>query len=256
MGSLDRTFKTATESGMLIDADFASVDDNLIAFGQIVPGGSANGRLFFKIPSDTKVKSLLVFSDQSNWPLSTQDYYFLTESETSSNSQMIPLPSTSTSGDLATYTNPVPLGSSFAAGKIQVRVDSGLQSASALICADNGTRDGCKYDSNYKGMVDPDAKVSWQSLTLTVTNLDSKILDLGSLDRTFKITFSNGNLRDADYVTIKGALNDSIKLLPGGTMTGKLFFKAKKTVSFGKLLVLRDITNWPTSTSDYYFSIA
>ena len=256
MGSLDRTFKIATDAGMLIDADFSSLDDNLLAFGQIVPSGSANGRFYFKIPSGTKVKSLLILSDQSNWPIDTQDYYFLTEPEGMASPAIVALPSTSASGELASFTNPVPYGSSFAAGKVQIRIDGRLQPATALICADNGAREGCKFDSSYNGIVDPAAKVGWQSLALTVTNLDSKILDLGSLDRTFKITFSNGNLRDADYVGIKGALNFSTKLLPGGSASGKLYFKAKNTVVFGNLMVLRDITNWPTSTSDYYFSIA
>ena len=123
------------------------------------------------------------------------------------------------------------------------------------ICASNGSRLGCTYDAKYNGIVDVSSGITWQALTMTVTNLDKKIVNVGSFDRTFKIAQPNGLLRDAQYVSVKDALNDDVQLIPGGSTTGRLYFVSKNGATFKELLVLRDSSNWPTSTADYYFSL-
>ena len=246
-----------TESGQLLEADGASLEDNLLSYGQIIPGGSATGRFYFKISVGVSVKTLMVISDQSNWPMSESDYYLLTDtSSIGAIPEVGPMATPATlSGDLGSAGNPAPRGTTLVAGKLQFRVDSTLQSVTKEICADNGSREGCTYDSKYNGVPDAKSSVNWQAITMSVTNLDSKIVNIGSFDRTFKIALPNGQLRDAQYISVKDALNDSVQLIPGGSATGRLYFMSKSGAAFKELLVLRDTSNWPSSTSDYYFSL-
>lgn len=257
VGSLDRRFKLVTESGQLIEADSASIEDNLLDKGQIIPSGSATGRFYFKISVGVSVKTLMVINDQSNWPMSETDYYMLTDT-----SAVGPIPEpgpmatpASLSGDVGSAGNPAPRGTTLVAGKLQFRVDASLQPISKEVCANNGSRDGCTYDAKYNGIPDVKSGMTWQALTMTVVNLDSKIVTVGSYDRTFKIALPNGQLRDAQYISMKDALNDSLQLVPGGSSTGRLYFMSKVGVTFKDLLVLRDSSNWPTSSTDYYFSL-
>jgi len=257
VGSLDRRFKLATESGQLLEADSASLEDNLLSYGQIIPGGSATGRFYFKISVGVSVKTLMVISDQSNWPMSESDYYLLTDTSAIGAIQEVGPMATpaSLSGDLGSAGNPAPRGTALVAGKLQFRVDSSLQSVTKEICADNGSREGCTYDSAYNGIPDAKSSVSWQAINMSVTNLDNKIVNIGSFDRTFKIALPSGQLRDAQYISVKDALNDSVQLIPGGSATGRLYFMSKSGAAFKELLVLRDTSNWPSSTTDYYFSL-
>lgn len=255
--SLDRRFKLVSESGLLIEGDSASLEDNLLAFGHIIPSGSATGRFYFKVPSGVSIKTLLVISDQSNWPISEADYYLLTDT-----SGVAPIAEpgamatpTTLSGSVGSFGNPAPRSTTIVAGKLQFRVDGSLQSVTKDVCANNGSRLGCTYDTNYNGIPDVHSEVSWQAITMTVSNLDKKIVNVGSLDRTFKIAQSNGQLRDAQYISMKDALNDDVQLIPGGSFTGRLYFVSKNGTTFQDLLVLRDSSDWPNSTADYYFSL-
>lgn len=255
--SLDRRFKLVSEAGLLIEGDSASLEDNLLAFGQIIPGGSATGRFYFKVPVGVSVKTLLVINDQSNWPISEADYYLLTDTSSvgpiaEPGPMAIP---TTLSGNVGSAGNPAPRGTTLVAGKLQFRVDGLLQPVTKEICVSNGSRLGCTYDAKYNGIVDVSSGITWQAITMTVTNLDKKIVNVGSLDRTFKIAQSNGQLRDAQYISMKDALNDDVQLIPGGSVTGRLYFVSKNGTTFQDLLVLRDSSDWPNSTADYYFSL-
>jgi hypothetical protein len=255
--SLDRRFKLVTESGQLIEADSASIEDNLLANGKIIPNGSATGLFYFKISVGVSVKTLMVINDQSNWPMSEADYYLLTDtSAVGPIAEPGPMATpASLSGDVGSAGNPAPRGTTLVAGKLQFKVDASLQPISKEVCADNGSRDGCTYDSKYNGIPDVKSGMTWQALTMTVVNLDSKIVSVGSYDRAFKFVLPNGHLRDAQSISMKDALNDSLQLVPGGRSTGRLYILSKVGVTFKELLVLRDSSNWPTSTADYYFSL-
>jgi hypothetical protein len=74
-----KTFSLVLPSGQLLGSEIFAFGDNDFSQLQVIPGGSGNGRIFFKVPkSITTLKSLLVIRDSSSF-LSTKDVYFKLE---------------------------------------------------------------------------------------------------------------------------------------------------------------------------------
>jgi hypothetical protein len=75
-GSFSKTFSLVLPNGQLLDSEIFAIGDNNFSNVEVVPGGSGNGMIFFKIPkSITSLKSLLVIRDSSFFTKS-KDLYF------------------------------------------------------------------------------------------------------------------------------------------------------------------------------------
>ena len=148
-----------------------------------------------------------------------------TQSQPAPTTTTQPAPSVPKPPAIGTSANPVAAGTKVTIGKVAFRLEGTNNSVMAQVCADNGSRDGCTYDAKYNGIPDPKATVWWYAIKASVFNLDTKIIDVGSLDRRFKLVTESGQLIEADSASIEDNLLDKGQIIPSGSATGRFYFK-------------------------------
>lgn len=157
---------------------------------------------------------------------------------------------------VGSFSRPVPMGAAMKIGGIEYTVTRLNLDSNQVICASNPFNAGCKLDDELKSAVDPNSPVTWVTVSIRAKNLTSVIAKPGGFDKTFYLTYTNGQLlQEEDFVLFTNNFSE-LELITSGTGSGDVAFALPKSgPGLGSLLVLRDSSNL-LKPKDYYFQIS
>ena len=150
----------------------------------------------------------------------------------------------------------IPMGTALTVGDFSYRLDGIEFGLDAEICASNSFNDGCKYDDDFKAIVDPAATFNWAAVTVTAVN-KSKVIakPAATFVKTFSLVLPNGQLLGSEIFALGENDFSQLQVIPGGSGSGRIFFQIPKAITTLKsLLVIRDSSSF-TSTKDVYFKL-
>jgi hypothetical protein len=148
------------------------------------------------------------------------------------------------------------MGTALTVGDFSYRLDGIEFGLDAEICASNSFNDGCSFDDDFEAIVDPDATFNWAAVTVTAANKSKAIAKPAApFIKTFSLVLPNGQLLGSEIFAFGDNDFSQLQVIPGGSGSGRIFFKVPKTITTLKsLLVIRDSSSF-TKTKDVYFKL-
>jgi hypothetical protein len=153
---------------------------------------------------------------------------------------------------LASIYNPVLPGNKFKVNTIQFQAGAVNFEFGDEVCRENVFNDGCVFNQDLTGSVDPDSPNRWIAVDLILTNLNSKTLEGIDLNFTFYMILADGKYIESDQgLTYE---NSPIELtLPANkSTTTRIAYALPKTINnLNPILVIRD--NSAAKSKEYFF---
>lgn len=153
---------------------------------------------------------------------------------------------------LASIYNPVLPGNKFKVNTIQFQAGPVNFEFGDEVCRENVFNDGCVFNQDLTGSVDPDSPNRWIGVDLILTNLTSKAIEGLDLNFTFYMILPDGTYIESDQgLTYKNSPIE-ITLPAKKSTTMRIAYALPKTVNnLNPILVVRD--NSAAKSKEYFF---
>jgi len=133
-----------------------------------------------------------------------------------------------------TFSNPIQKGSSGKSNDMEIIVLGLSWNAGDEVCKANMFNDGCKTDSNYDGVVDPNSKNHWVRVDLNLKNIGNKLIDL-PYNYTYAVSVAGRLYGETEFVASIDSIND-VKFNPGSVVNTSFYASVPKSVGTANVL--------------------
>ena len=153
---------------------------------------------------------------------------------------------------LASIYNPVLPGNKFKVNTIQFQAGAVNFEFGDEVCRENVFNDGCVFNQDLTGSVDPDSPNRWIGVDLVLTNQTSKTLQAVDLNFTFYMILSDGKyIESAQGISYENSPIE-ITLPANKSTTMRIAYALPKTINnLNPILVIRD--NSAAKSKEYFF---
>ena len=153
---------------------------------------------------------------------------------------------------LASIYNPVLPGKKFKVNTTQFQTGAVNFEFGEEVCRENVFNDGCAFNKDLTGSVDPDSPNRWIGVDLILTNSTSKTLKGIDLDFSFYMILADGTYIQSDQGLTYENSPIEITLPANKSTTMRIAFALPKTINnLNPILVVRD--NSAAKSKEYFF---
>ena len=153
---------------------------------------------------------------------------------------------------LASIYNPVLPGNKFKVNTIQFQAGAVNFEFGDEVCRENVFNEGCVFNQDLTGSVDPDSPNRWIAVDLILTNLTSKTLEGIDLNFTFYMILADGEYIESDQGLTYENSPIEITLPANKSTTTRIAYALPKTINnLNPILVIRD--NSAAKSKEYFF---
>lgn len=145
---------------------------------------------------------------------------------------------TTTVVQTGTFSNPIPKGSEARDKDVAVFVIGSNWNAGDEVCDANFYNDGCDsdYDSSTYGRLNPNSKVHWVRVDLSLKNIGSKLINV-RMDYSYSVSVGGRLYGELQLLAGIDSIND-VQFLPGSSVSTSFYVAVPKSVGTANLLFL------------------